>query len=171
MSLDCTDETYDLATTGRLSFAAGTMAGAAIVSLLAGTGINTGGVALQSTALPAGCYVFPINSDRLYAIKTIAAACGAVFFIRFDNGYAEAVCDTWANLLSHSDFTSSISVSDSTHLVISFNLTPSPEASTADRATIVMAGIPAFMFNQLDLSGLYVDMGITYPITSWRISE
>jgi len=171
MSLQCADDSLKLATGDRLSFASGTMAGDAIESLLAGTGISAAGVALRSTVLPDGCYVFPVNSNRIEAVKKIAAACGSVFYLQFTEAEPVAVCDTWTNLASSDDFTDTISVSDSSHLVISFNLDAAPEAPTADKASIVMAGTPAYIFNLLDLSGLYADIGISYPVSTWRVSE
>jgi hypothetical protein len=171
MSLQCADDSLQLATSARLSFPAGTMAGDAIESLLAGTGISAAGVALRSTPLPSDCYVFAINSKRLDAVKKIANDCGALFNLQYTSVEPIAVCDTWANVSASEDFTETISVSDSTHLVISFNLNSSPEDPTADKASIVMAGTPATIFNQLNLTGLYADMGISYPVTTWRISE
>ncbi|MDD2753932.1 MAG: hypothetical protein PHS80_00255 [Methanothrix sp.] len=147
------------------------MAGDAIESLLDGTGISPSGVALRSTALPEDCYVFPVNSNRIEAVKKIATDCGAVFYLQFTETGTIAVCDTWTNLLSTSDFTTTVSVSDSSHLVMSFSLDSAPENPTEDKASIVMAGTPAYLYNLLNLSGLYTDMKISYPVSTWRISE
>jgi hypothetical protein len=171
LSLECSDEAYKLATDSRLSFAAGVYAGDAIETLLANTTISTSGVALRSTALPTDCYVFSLNSNRLDAVKKIASECGALFYQQFTGITPVAVCDIWANLLTSSDFTTEIAVSDSTHLVISFKLNPDPTDPSADKATIVMAGILASLFNQLNLTGLYSDMRISYTISTWRVSE
>ncbi|MDD2280272.1 MAG: hypothetical protein PHT23_01385 [Bacteroidales bacterium] len=171
ISLQCADDSLKLATSGRVSFASGTMAGDAIESLLDGTGISPSGVALRSTALPEDCYVFPVNSNRIEAVKKIATDCGAVFYLQFTETGTIAVCDTWTNLLSTSDFTTTVSVSDSSHLVMSFSLDSAPENPTEDKASIVMAGTPAYLYNLLNLSGLYTDMKISYPVSTWRISE
>ncbi|MCK9592306.1 MAG: hypothetical protein M0Q91_09905 [Methanoregula sp.] len=171
LALECSDESYLLATDSRLSFEDGTYAGDAIELLLANTTISDAGVALRSTALPSDCFVFPLNSNRLDAVKSIAKGCGGLFYQQFANLGAIAVCDTWANLLSDPDFTTTISVSDSTHLVISFKRVADPSSPSTDKATLVIAGIPFGLFNLVNLSGLYYDMNISYTTSTWRVSD
>jgi len=171
LSLNCVDSAYGLATSARVSFAAGTTAQQAIVALLAGTGISTDGVVLGSTALPTDCFVFPINSNRLEAVKKISSGVGALFYLQFTGSTPVAVCASWATLIATSDFTTTIAVTDSTYLSQSFGLNAAPDNPTADRAMIAMAGMPAFLFNQLNLSSLYKSMGISYPVSTWRIID
>lgn len=171
VNLTCSDDMSSLATDDRISFASGTMVGDAIVSLLANTGINTDYVALRSTVLPNICCVFPLNSNRLAAVRTICAAVGAHLYLRFDGVFTYAICDTWANLVSASELTEVIAVSDSTHLIINFSLDPAPEDPSTAKATIAFAGSPVVLYNQLNLLGLYNDMGISYSQDLWRITE
>jgi hypothetical protein len=44
-------------------------------------------------------------------------------------------------------------------------------AKCKERASISVAGTPWELFNILDLSGLYTDMGITPTISEWRVTE
>jgi hypothetical protein len=171
LSLDCSDECYKLATTDRISFEEGTKAGAAIVALLAGTTITTTGVALATTDLPDDCFVFPVNSNRLDAVKKISDACGALFYLDFSGSVPEAVCDTWTNLLTSDAFIETVEISDATHLVTAFSLDGDPLDPTVSKASISFIGVPGQLFNKLDLTDLYTDMGITYSVSTWRITD
>lgn len=174
LDLTCSDIGYTISTKSRISFSAGEYAGTAIVLLcqdLGYTSFSLVGVKYYTTPLPDNCYVFPVDSNRFDAIKKIAEELGGVFYTQFTGDGPVAVCDTWDNLLLTDDFTTAISFSDDTNLIISFDLDAAPEYPTADRATIVMSGIPATLFNQVDLSELYREIGISYSVEVWRISD
>jgi hypothetical protein len=171
IALTCSDNLSTLVTESRISFPSGTMAGDAIEDLLATTGVNTSLIALRSTFLPDSVCVFPVNSNRLDAIQKIVNAVGAVIFLRFDEVTAYAICDTWSNLLSEQEFTTEVSVSDSTHLILSFKLDPAPDSDGTSKASITFVGGSVGIYNQLNLLGLYKNMGISYPASLWRISD
>lgn len=128
------DPTMVPAMTGRLTFGDDIKVGDAIEALLTGTGIEhilegdtTSHIALRSTVIPEDLLVFDPGTTRLDVIKAWCKALGAVFYISFIGPYSVAVCDLWSNLESTTEFSTSISVSDSTHTVLSFGLESVPE--------------------------------------------
>ncbi len=139
------------------------MAGDAIEALLTGTGIEhilegdtTSHIALRDVPMPDTCLVFDPGTTRMDVIKKVCSELGAIFYISFIGAESVAVCDLWSNLESTTEFSTSISVSDSTHTVLSFGLESVPEmvctrvteeiaddSATTKHATAITSGATA----------------------------
>lgn len=170
ISVECSDLIQSLSEEDRISFTPGYMVGSALSDLLSNTNLNTSLIGFQTTELNNDVCVFPVNSNRLSAFQTILDSVGAIAYIKYINSIGYVICDTWENILALTEFSEPIEISDASHLIMAFNLSPTPE-STDIGASISISGYNVGLYNKLNLTELYSDMNITYNYNLWRISE